>query len=114
MPTHHALINQVFLLDTSTYYYKSRRPRQARSSNGSGYLPDARTLRLLTHGRRMGFPATIRVDQGSEFVSRDLVLWAYQRGVMLDFSRPSKPTDNAFIEAFNGRFRQNVSTPTGS
>jgi putative transposase len=56
-------------------------------------------------GRDMGFPATIRVDQGTEFVSRDLDLWAYRRGVTLDFSRPGKPTDNAFIEAFNGRFR---------
>jgi putative transposase len=56
-------------------------------------------------GREMGLPATIRVDQGTEFVSRDLDLWAYQRGVTLDFSRPGKPTDNAFIEAFNGRFR---------
>ena len=37
--------------------------------------------------------------------TRDLDLWAYQRGVVLDFSRPGKPTDNAFIEAFNGRFR---------
>jgi putative transposase len=37
--------------------------------------------------------------------SRDLDLWAYQRGVTLDFSRPGKPTDNAFIEAFNSRFR---------
>jgi putative transposase len=53
----------------------------------------------------VGFPATIRVDQGSEFVSRELDLWAYQRGVTLDFSRPGKPTDNAFIEAFNGRFQ---------
>lgn len=52
-----------------------------------------------------GYPKTIRVDQGSEFVSRDLDLWAYARGVTLDFSRPGKPTDNAFIEAFNGRFR---------
>jgi putative transposase len=51
-------------------------------------------------GREVGFPATIRVDQGTEFVSRDLDLWAYQRGVTLDFSRPGKPTDNAFIEAF--------------
>ena len=54
---------------------------------------------------KVGYPATIRVDQGSEFVSRDLDLWAYSRGVTLDFSRPGKPTDNAFIEAFNGRFR---------
>ena len=53
----------------------------------------------------IGYPQTIRVDQGSEFVSRDLALWAYTRGVTLDFSRPGKPTDNAFIEAFNGRFR---------
>jgi putative transposase len=53
----------------------------------------------------VGYPKTIRVDQGSEFVSRDLDLWAYTRGVTLDFSRPGKPTDNAFIEAFNGRLR---------
>ena len=52
-----------------------------------------------------GYPKTIRVDQGSEFVSRDLDLWAYVKGVTLDFSRPGKPTDNAFIEAFNGRLR---------
>jgi putative transposase len=38
----------------------------------------------------VGFPATIGVDQGTEFVSRDLDLWAYQRGVTLDFSRPGK------------------------
>ena len=56
-------------------------------------------------GRQVRLPATIRVDQGTEFVSRDLDLWAYQRGVTLDFSRPGKPTDNAFIESFNGRFR---------
>lgn len=53
----------------------------------------------------IGFPKTIRVDQGSEFVSRDMDLWAYANGVTLDFSRPGKPTDNAFIEAFNGRLR---------
>ena len=54
---------------------------------------------------KLGYPRTIRVDQGSEFVSRDLDLWAYAKGVTLDFSRPGKPTDKAFIEAFNGRFR---------
>ncbi len=56
-------------------------------------------------GSEVGFPATIRVDQGSEFISRDLDLWAYHRGVVLDFSRPGKPTDNAFIESLNGKFR---------
>ena len=54
---------------------------------------------------KIGYPKTIRVDQGSEFVSRDLDLWAYANNVTLDFSRPGKPTDNAFIESFNGRFR---------
>lgn len=46
----------------------------------------------------VGYPASIRVDQGSGFISRDLDLWAYTRNVTLDFSRPGKPTDNAFIE----------------
>lgn len=55
--------------------------------------------------REIGYPQAIRVDQGSEFISRDLDLWAYQKDVTLDFSRAGKPTDNAFIEAFNGRFR---------
>ena len=54
---------------------------------------------------KIGYPKTIRVDQGSEFISRDMDLWAYQRGVTLDFSRPGKPTDNALYEAFNGRLR---------
>lgn len=40
-----------------------------------------------------------------EFISRDLDLWAYQKDVVLDFSRPGKPTDNSFIESFNGKFR---------
>ena len=56
-------------------------------------------------GRQHGLPKVIRVDQGTEFVSRDLDLWAYSRGVTLDFSRPGKPTDNAFIESFNGKLR---------
>lgn len=51
-------------------------------------------------------PKTIRVDNGPEFISKVLDQWAYLNGVVLDFSRPGKPTDNAFIEAFNGRFRQ--------
>jgi putative transposase len=53
-----------------------------------------------------GCPRRLRVDNGPEFVSRELDLWAYARGVVLDFSRPGKPTDNAYIESFNSRFRQ--------
>ncbi|WP_258125311.1 integrase core domain-containing protein [Brucella anthropi] len=55
--------------------------------------------------RRAGYPKTIRVDNGSEFISRDLDPWAYANKVTLDFSRPGKPTDNGFIEAFNSKLR---------
>ncbi len=55
--------------------------------------------------KRYGKPERIRVDNGPEFISKDLDLWAYLHKVVLDFSRPGKPTDNAFIESFNGRFR---------
>ena len=52
-----------------------------------------------------GKPKTIRVDNGPEFISKELDLWAYMNDVELDFSRPGKPTDNAFVESFNGSFR---------
>ncbi len=53
-----------------------------------------------------GAPKSIRVDNGPEFVSRALDRWAYEHGVTLDFSRPGKPTDNAYVESFNGRLRE--------
>jgi putative transposase len=52
-----------------------------------------------------GKPRLIRVDNGPEFISKDVDLWAYWNHVKLDFSRPGKPTDNAYIESFNARFR---------
>lgn len=51
-------------------------------------------------------PKMIRVDNGPEFVTKSLDLWAYWNDVELDFSRPGKPTDNTLIESFNGRLRQ--------
>ena len=51
-------------------------------------------------------PKSIRVDNGPEFVSKALDRWAYEQGVTLDFSRPGKPTDNAYVESFNGRLRE--------
>ena len=47
----------------------------------------------------------ITVDNGSEFASKALDAWAYAHGVKLDFIRPGKPVENAVIESFNGRFR---------
>ena len=51
-------------------------------------------------------PKSIRVDHGPEFVSQSLDWWAHWNRVELDFSRPGTPTDNAVIESFNGRLRQ--------
>ena len=50
-------------------------------------------------------PTLITVDHGTEFTSKALDEWAYRRGVALDFIRPGKPVENAFIESFNGRLR---------
>jgi len=61
------------------------------------------TMKLIEQMR--GLPKRIQVDNGSEFISKALDKWAYDNGVQLDFSRPGKPTDNPFIESFNGSFR---------
>jgi putative transposase len=50
-------------------------------------------------------PVSITVDNGSEFAGRVMDAWAHQRGVQLAFIRPGRPTENGFIESFNGRLR---------
>ena len=52
-----------------------------------------------------GAPASISVDLGNEFMSMALEEWAYRHGVKLDFIRPGKPVENAYIESFSGRLR---------
>ena len=58
----------------------------------------------LYSGRR--FRLLTLVDNGPEYISKSLDWWAYWNRVKLDFSRPGKPTDKAFIESFDGRLRQ--------
>jgi putative transposase len=53
-------------------------------------------------------PQRIKVDNGPEFISKALDAWAYFNNVHLDYSRPGTPTDNAYIESFNGTFETNV------
>ena len=60
-------------------------------------------LQKLAGSRRL--PLAITVDNGAEFCSRAMDAWAYQTGVKLDFIRPGRPVDNAFVESFNGRLR---------
>lgn len=50
-------------------------------------------------------PQRIQTDNGSEFISKEMDRWAYENKVTMDYSRPGKPTDNPFVESFNGSFR---------
>ena len=68
--------------------------------NGSDVVE---TLSRLVSQR--GKPKRIHCDNGSEFTGRLTDFWAYKNNVTLAFSRPGKPTDNAYIESFNGSFR---------
>lgn len=52
-----------------------------------------------------GLPDVITVDNGPEFISKAVDAWAYANGVKLHFIQPGKPTQNAYIESFNGKFR---------
>lgn len=63
----------------------------------------AELLQLLVE--RRGSPKVIRSDNGSEFTGNAMDLWARQNQILLDFIRPGKPNENAFVESFNGRMR---------
>ncbi len=63
----------------------------------------ARILDQLAKTR--GLPKAIRTDNGKEFCSRAMLTWAHARGVQLFLIEPGKPNQNAYIESFNGRFR---------
>ena len=69
-------------------------------------LPGLRVTRVLDRLHAAdGLPQTIVVDNGPEFAGRTLDAWAYARGVTLRFIRPGKPIENAYVESFNGKFR---------
>ncbi len=69
-------------------------------------LGGKRVVRVLERlVERHGAPEAITIDNGTEFDSKPMDEWAFNRKVKLDFIRPGKPNENAFIESFNGRFR---------
>jgi putative transposase len=72
---------------------------------GAGFT-GARVAELLERAAtRGGLPRIITADNGTEFTSKALDAWAFERGVKLDFTTPGKPTENGFVESFQGRFR---------
>jgi putative transposase len=63
-------------------------------------------VRVLSRiSSQRALPKVLFCDNGSEFTSQAMDLWAYRAGVKIDFSRPGKPTDNAYVESFNGTLR---------
>jgi transposase InsO family protein len=68
-----------------------------------GGLPVARVLDHLALTR--GLPRVLRTDNALEFCGRAMLTWAHARGVTLRLIEPGKPTQNAYVESFNGRFR---------
>ena len=63
----------------------------------------SRILEALRQADRL--PGTIVCDNGTEFTSKAMLKWSLDKGVKLNFIEPGKPTQNAFIESFNGKFR---------
>ena len=69
-------------------------------------LPGRRVVSVLEQlAERRGLPRSVTVDNGPEFVSKALDEWAYRKQLQLRFIEPGKPQQNAYIESFNGKFR---------
>ncbi len=70
-------------------------------------LPGSKVVEMLERvAHERGFPDVITLDNGPELRGRALDGWAHDNGVQLYFIDPGKPTQNAYIESFNGRFRE--------
>ena len=81
--------------------------RKCMAIHADQYLkgPDVVNVLDRLKNKQNEVPERIQVDNGSEFISKIMDRWAYENNVTLDYSRPGKPTDNPFIESFNGSFR---------
>lgn len=72
-------------------------------------LPASRVVQVLTRlVECYGRPAQLRTDNGPEFISAKLSEWCEQQGITLHWIQPGKPTQNAYIERFNGSFRREL------
>ena len=80
--------------------------RECLAINPGSSLGGADVVNILSRiAAERGAPKRIHCDNGSEFAGRLVDLWAYANGVVMEYSRPGKPTNNAMIESFNGTLR---------
>lgn len=92
------VIKSLTIVDDATHEAVAIVPERA-----IGGMHLTRALDQLAKTR--GLPKAIRTDNGKEFCSRAMLTWAHARGVQLYLIEPGKPNQNAYIESFNGRFR---------
>jgi len=92
------VIKSLTIVDDATHESVAIRPEHAISG-----LAVTRMLDRLAKTR--GLPRIIRTDNGKEFCGRAMLTWAHQHGVTLRLIEPGKPNQNAYIESFNGRLR---------
>ena len=59
----------------------------------------------MASAAQRGTPAVIRTDNGPEFTGKAMLNWAHRKGIALRLIEPGKPNQNAYVESFNGRFR---------
>jgi transposase InsO family protein len=91
-------IKSLTVVDDATHEAVAIVPERALGGN--------QLVRILEQLRSTrGLPKAIRTDNGKEFCSRAMLTWAHARGVQLFLIEPGKPNQNAYIESFNGRFR---------
>lgn len=75
-------------------------------------IPARRVIRVLDRiVANRGYPLKMQMDNGPELVSLALAEWAEEYGVQLEFIKPGKPTQNAFIERFNRTYRTEILLP---
>lgn len=80
--------------------------RQSPAIETAHCMPGRKVVEVLNRLKETrGLPKVIGIDNGPEFSGKTLDEWAYLNGVKLDFIDPGKPVQNAYIESFNGRFR---------
>ena len=83
--------------------------REALASEVDTSLPAVRVIQALEEiALERGYPSRITIDNGPEFRSQALDAWAYEHSVYLDFIQPGKPVQNAVIESYNGRMRDEL------